>query len=189
MVQDERLQEFKGFAALAFVRANNVDITTIADDSARFGIVASGKAYEDVRQALAELDIGPDEQRAIGLRLYKVRMPWPLEPQGIRAFSEGLEEVLIVEERREIIENQIKQQLFNWRADVRPRIVGKFDEQDQAVLPLSKGLTVGSVAEALAARILRLDLPEGLAARIRKRAETIKAAEAKCHCSARYACG
>ena len=179
LVQDERLQEFKGFAALAFARANNVDITTIADDSARFGIVASGKAYEDVRQALAELDIGPDEQRAIGLRLYKVRMPWPLEPQGIRAFSEGLEEVLIVEERREIIENQIKQQLFNWRADVRPRIVGKFDEQDQAVLPLSIGLTVGSVAEALAARILRLDLPEGLAARIRKRAETIKAAEAK----------
>ncbi|MEN8895108.1 MAG: indolepyruvate ferredoxin oxidoreductase family protein, partial [Yoonia sp.] len=139
LVQDERLQELKGFAALAFARANNVDITTIADDNARFGIVASGKAYEDVRQALAELGIGPDEQRAIGLRLYKVRMPWPLEPQGIRAFSEGLEEVLIVEERREIIENQIKQQLFNWRADVRPRIVGKFDEQDLAVLPLSKG--------------------------------------------------
>lgn len=179
LVQDERLQEFKGFAALAFARANNVDITTIADDNARFGIVASGKAYEDVRQALAELGIGPDEQRAIGLRLYKVRMPWPLEPQGIRAFSEGLEEVLIVEERREIIENQIKQQLFNWRADVRPRIVGKFDEQDQAVLPLSKGLTVGSVAEALAARILRLDLPEGLGAHISKRAEIIKAAEAK----------
>lgn len=179
LVQDERLQEFKGFAALVFARANSVDITTIADNNARFGIVASGKAYEDVRQALAELGIGPDEQRAIGLRLYKVRMPWPLEPQGIRAFSEGLEEVLIVEERREIIENQIKQQLFNWRADVRPRIVGKFDEQDQAVLPLSKGLTVGSVAEALAARILRLDLPEGLGAHISKRAEIIKAAEAK----------
>lgn len=179
LVQDERLQEFKGFAALAFARANNVDITAIADDNARFGIVASGKAYEDVRQALAELGIGPDEQRAIGLRLYKVRTPWPLEPQGIRAFSEGLEEVLIVEERREIIENQIKQQLFNWRADVRPRIVGKFDEQDQAVLPLSKGFTVGSVAEALAARILRLDLPEGLGAHISKRAEIIKAAEAK----------
>lgn len=114
--QDERLQEYKGFAALAFARANRVDQVTIDTPDARFGIVASGKAYEDVRQALAEMGLGPDEWQAIGLRLYKVRMPWPLEPEGIRHFSEGLEEVLIVEERREIIENQIKQQLFNWRA-------------------------------------------------------------------------
>jgi len=179
LVQDERLQEMKGFAAIAFARANGVDQTTIANDRARFGIVASGKAYEDVRQAMAELGLGPDEQKAIGLRLYKVRMPWPLEPQGIRAFSEGLEEVLIVEERREIIENQIKQQLFNWRADVRPRIVGKFDEQDRPFLSLSKGLTVGRVAQALSERILRLDLPEGLGQRIRERAAFITAAEAK----------
>lgn len=179
LIQDERLQELKGYAAIAFARANSVDLTTIANDKARLGIVASGKAYEDVCQALEELGIGPEEQQAIGLSLYKVRMPWPLEPQGIRAFSEGLEEVLIVEERREIIENQIKQQLFNWRADVRPRIVGKFDEQDRPVLPLSKGLTVGSVAAALSARILRLDLPRGLGEHIRKRAEILHAAEAK----------
>ena len=116
----------------------------------RFGIVASGKAYEDVRQALAELGLGPQEQAAIGIRLYKVRMPWPLEPEGIRAFSQGLEEVLIVEERREIIENQIKEQLFNWRADVRPRIVGKFDHEDRPFLGLSAGLTVATVAGAIA---------------------------------------
>lgn len=179
LVQDERLQEFKGFAALAFARANGVDQVTISNDNARFGIVASGKAYEDVRQALAELGIGPEEQKAIGLRLYKVRMPWPLEPYGIRAFSEGLEEVLVVEERREIIENQIKQQLFNWRADVRPRIIGKFDEKDRPFLSLSQGLTVARVAEALADRILRLEIPEGLRAYIKGRAEALKAAEAK----------
>lgn len=178
LIQDERLQEHKGFAALAFAQANSVDLVTIPNDKARIGIVASGKAYEDVRQALAELGIGSEEQQAIGLRLYKVRMPWPLEPQGIRAFSEGLEEVLIVEERREIIENQIKQQLFNWCADVRPRIVGKFDEQDRPLLPLSKGLTVGTVAAALSARILRLDLPEDLSANIRRHAEILDAAEA-----------
>jgi indolepyruvate ferredoxin oxidoreductase len=179
LVQDERLQEMKGYAAIAFARANSVDQVTIANDRARIGIVASGKAYEDVRQALAELGLGDDEQKAIGLRLYKVRMPWPLEPQGIRAFTKGLEEVLIVEERREIIENQIKQRLFNLHADVHPRIVGKFDEQDRPFLPMSQGLTVGRVAEALAERILRLELQEGLGERIKARANVLQAAEAK----------
>ena len=179
LVQDARLQELKGFAAIAFARANRVDRVIFDAPEARFGIVASGKAYEDVHQALAELGIGEEERAAIGLRLYKVRMPWPLEPEGIRAFSDGLEEVLIVEERREIIENQIKQQLFNWRADVRPRIIGKHDEKDRPVLPLSEGLTVSTVARALAERILRLDLPEGAAARIRARADALQRAEAE----------
>jgi indolepyruvate ferredoxin oxidoreductase len=179
LVQDERLQEHKGYAAIAFARANGVDRLIIDHPNARFGIVASGKAYEDVRQALAELGLGPREQAAIGMRLYKVRMPWPLEPEGIRAFSRGLEEVLIVEERREIIENQIKQELFNWRHDVRPRIVGKFDETGQPFLHLSAGLTVGSVAGAIAQRLLRLDLPEDLASHLRARTEVLHRAEAR----------
>lgn len=177
LIQDARLQEQKGIAALAFARANGIDKVIIENANARFGIVASGKAYEDVRQAMSELGIEPAEQKAIGLSLYKVRMPWPLEPQGIRAFSEGLEEILIVEERREIIENQIKHQLFNWRADVRPRIVGKFDEKDQPFLSHSQGLTVGRVAEAIAERILKMDLPEGLGEHIRSRAAALKSAE------------
>ncbi|RFU14358.1 indolepyruvate ferredoxin oxidoreductase family protein [Rhodobacteraceae bacterium W635] len=183
LVQDARLQETKGYAAIAFARANDVNQVTVQSDAARFGVVASGKSYEDLRQALAELGIGRQERKAIGLRVYKVRMPWPLEPEGIRAFSKGLEEVLIIEERREIIENQIKQQLFNWRSDVRPRIVGKFDEEGRPFLSLSQGLTVARVAETLASRILRLDLPEGLAERIRARADHLAAAEAK-HASA-----
>ncbi|WP_018690285.1 indolepyruvate ferredoxin oxidoreductase family protein [Ahrensia kielensis] len=166
LVQDQRLQELKAYAAIAFARANGVNKVTMDTPEARFGIVASGKAYEDVVQALIELGIGPEERKAIGLRLYKVRMPWPLEPVGIREFSQGLEEVLIVEERRELIENQIKEQLFNWRADVRPRIIGKFDEKDKPFLSLSAGLTVGSVARAIADRILKMGLPEGLAASI-----------------------
>lgn len=169
LAQDERLQEYKVYAALAFARANKIDHTTINCKNPRLGIVASGKAYEDVIQALELLEIGQKEIEAIGLRLFKVRMPWPLEPHGIRHFSEGLKEVLIVEERREIIENQIKQQLFNWRLDVRPRIIGKFDDEDKPFLPLSSGLTVGKVAHAIAQRLTRYDLPEGLQAHIQKK--------------------
>jgi indolepyruvate ferredoxin oxidoreductase len=177
LVQDERLQEHKGYAALAFARANKVNEVTLDTPNARYGIVASGKAYEDVLQALRELGIGRDEATAIGLRVYKVRMPWPLEPQGIRAFSEGLDEVLIVEERREIIENQIKQQLFNWRSDVRPLVVGKFDDKDRPFLPHAAGLTVSSVARAIADRILLRALPEGLADRIRAKLQRLEALE------------
>ena len=105
--------------------------------------------------------------------------PGPLEPEGIRKFSEGLEEVLIVEERREIIENQIKQQLFNWRTDVRPRIVGKFDEEDKPFLSLSAGLNVSVVARALADRLLKLDLPAGLKARISSKLEVLERLQAE----------
>ncbi|WGF88699.1 indolepyruvate ferredoxin oxidoreductase family protein [Marinivivus vitaminiproducens] len=175
LVQDERLQEHKGYAAIAFARANRMDAITHDSERARLGIVASGKAYEDVIQALRELRIGPAEIEAIGLRLYKVRMPWPLEPEGIRHFSEGLEEVLVVEERREIVENQIKQQLFNWRADVRPRIIGKFDHKDRPFLPLSAGLTVGAVARAIADRILHFDVDAGLKVRIEEKLHYLEA--------------
>jgi len=166
LIQDDRLQTYKAYAAIAFARANRLDEVTHDVPNARFGIISSGKAYEDVLQALRELEIGPREMAAIGLRILKVRMPWPLEPEAVRHFSEGLDEVLVVEERREIIENQIKQQLFNWRADVRPRIVGKFDEHDKPYLSLSAALTVGAVARAIAGRVLKLDLDEGLHDRI-----------------------
>ncbi|WP_281406658.1 indolepyruvate ferredoxin oxidoreductase family protein [Rhizobium sp. P44RR-XXIV] len=166
LMQDDRLQNYKAYAAIAFARANRVDEITHDVPKARFGIISSGKAYEDVLQALRELEIGPQEMAAIGLRILKIRMPWPLEPEIVRHFSEGLDEVLVVEERREIIENQIKQQLFNWRADVRPRIVGKFDEHDKPYLSLSSALTVGVVARAIAGRIIKLDLDRGLHDRI-----------------------
>lgn len=169
LVQDERLQEHKAYAALAFARANGIDQLVVDAKHARFGIIATGKAFEDVRQAMTELGIDQQAIEAIGLRLYKVRMPWPLEPHGVRRFSEGLDEVLIIEERREIIEHQIKQQLFNWRSDVRPRIVGKFDETDKPFLPLSAALSISRVARAIAERVLRLPLEESLKKHIEQR--------------------
>jgi len=80
--QDHRLQAEKGYAAIAFGRANQVDKIVIDTPKARFGIISSGKAYEDTREALRQLGIGEAEAAAIGLRVYKVGMPWPLEPEG-----------------------------------------------------------------------------------------------------------
>ena len=136
--QDLRLQDYKGYAAIAFARANKVNRITMDSPNARYGIMASGKSYEDIRQALRELGITAEVAAKIGLRLYKIGMPWPLEPEGVRNFAVGLEEILIIEERREIVENQVKQELFNWRDDVRPRIVGKMDDHDKRFLHLRR---------------------------------------------------
>src|SRR6266481_1406026 len=169
--QDRRLQDYKGFAAVAFARANKVNRITMDSPNARFGIMASGKSYEDIRQALRELGITPEVAAQIGLRLYKIGMPWPLEPEGVRQFAVGLEEIFIVEERREIVENQVKQELFNWRDDVRPRIVGKMDEHDKRFLTFAAELSVASLASSLTERLLRLNLNPEIAAMLRAKAD------------------
>jgi indolepyruvate ferredoxin oxidoreductase len=151
--QDYRLQRYKLFAALAFAKNNNLNWVVFDSSKPRFGIITSGKTYGDVRQALYELGIDESVAEKIGLRLYKVGMPWPLEPEGMRNFCEGLEEILIVEEKRELIENQLKQQLFNWHADKRPKIVGKYDEQGKWLLPPENDLSVGLIAHVIADRI------------------------------------
>ncbi|MBR1223151.1 indolepyruvate ferredoxin oxidoreductase family protein [Bradyrhizobium sp. U87765 SZCCT0131] len=169
--QDRRLQDYKGFAAIAFARANRINRVTMDSPNARYGIMASGKSYEDVRQALRELGITPEVAAKIGLRLYKIGMPWPLEPQGVREFAVGLEEILVVEERREIVENQVKQELFNWRDDVRPRIVGKMDHHDKRFLSFSEELSVATIATSLAERLLTLDLNPEIVAMLRAKAD------------------
>src|SRR6201991_346444 len=169
--QDRRLQDYKGFAAIAFARANKVNRITMDSPNARYGIMASGKSYEDIRQALRELGITEEVAAKIGLRLYKIGMPWPLEPEGVREFAVGLEEILIVEERREIVENQVKQELFNWRDDVRPRIVGKMDEHDKRFLTFAAELSVSSLASSLTERLLRLNLNPEIAEMLRAKAD------------------
>ena len=173
--QDWRLQRYKGFAAQAFARANNIDRIIWDSPNPRFGIITSGKSYQDVRQALHELDIDEDRAREIGLRLYKVGMPWPLEPEGIREFSEGLEEILVVEEKREMIEHQLKWQFFNWHESVRPRVVGKHDEQDNWLLQPENELSVGLIAHVIAARMERMFLSK----RMRQKLDFFKTREAK----------
>jgi indolepyruvate ferredoxin oxidoreductase len=176
--QEARLHRHKVYAALAFARANKLDKMVIGNNQRRFGIITAGKAYLDVRQALD--DLGIDEARAaeIGLAVYKVGMSWPLEREGIRRFAEGLDEILVVEEKRAIIENQVKEQLYNWRADVRPRIVGKFDEEGEWVLPSIGELTPARIARTIAKRIARFHTSEDIEQRLRFLAEKEKAMEA-----------
>jgi indolepyruvate ferredoxin oxidoreductase len=176
--QDRRLQDYKGFAAIAFARANKVNRITMDSPNARYGIMASGKSYEDIRQALRELGVTPDIAAKIGLRLYKIGMPWPLEPEGVRQFAVGLEEIFIVEERREIVENQVKQELFNWRDDVRPRIVGKMDDHDKRFLTFAAELSVSSLASSLTERLLRLNLNPEIADMLRAKADWFNGREA-----------
>ena len=164
--QEHRLVTHKLYAALAFARANCLDKVVINGAKRRFGIITTGKSYLDVRQALEDLGIDDAEAAEIGLTLYKVAMTWPLEREGIRRFAEGLDEILVVEEKRAIIENQIKEQLYNWRADVRPRVVGKFDEAGEAILPADNELTPARIARVIARRIARFHTSEEIESRL-----------------------
>ena len=165
LATEARLQDYKIYAALHYCRVNQLNRIVIDSPKPRLGIITSGKSYLDVRQALDDLGITEADAAEIGLRVYKVAMPWPLEPEGVRQFAEGLEEILVVEEKRQIIEYQLKEQLYNWRDDVRPRVVGKFDEKGEWVrphgdwlLPAASELTPAMIARVIAQRIERLDL-------------------------------
>jgi len=164
--QEYRLHKYKLYAALAFARANRLDRIVIDSSRPRFGIVTTGKSYLDVRQALDDLGIDEAQAADIGIRLYKVAMSWPLEREGIRHFAEGLEEILVVEEKRAVIENQLKEQLYNWREDVRPRVIGKFDENRNWILPSNGELTPAQIARVIAERLARFHTSSRIAERI-----------------------
>jgi len=151
--EDTRLQRYKGFAAMAFAKANGIDRVVWDSPKPRIGIVSTGKAFADTMEALDELGIDARVAADIGLKVYKVGMPWPLEPDGIRAFAEGLDEVLVIEEKREFIEHQLKWQLYNWRESVRPRVVGKHDESGEWLLSPDNELSPGVIAHVIAARL------------------------------------
>jgi indolepyruvate ferredoxin oxidoreductase len=150
---ERRLRDWKLPAALAFARANRLDRILIDSPRARLGIIATGKSYLDLRQALADLGVDDAQAAAIGLRLYKVALTWPLEPEGIRRFAQGLEEILVVEEKRPVVEQQVKDILYNMSD--RPRIFGKEDERGTPLLRATGELDPVQIACAVADRIQR----------------------------------
>jgi indolepyruvate ferredoxin oxidoreductase len=154
--QERRLHGAKMAAVAAFARANRIDRLEIAPKEARLGIITTGKAYLDVRQALADLGLDDRAAAALGLRLYKVGLTWPLEASGARRFAEGLQDVLVVEEKRGFIEDQLVRLLYNMEASRRPSVVGKADESGAPLLPSPGELTPTQVAHAIALRLKRL---------------------------------
>ncbi len=156
--QEMRLHRYAVKAAQAFARANGIDRTVLDSPHARLGIVTTGKSYLDVLQALEYLGLDETACRDIGIRVYKVGMSWPLEPQGIAAFARGLGDIVVVEEKKAFIEAQMKEQFYNWPASwgARPSIVGKYDEAGEWILPSTGELTPATIAGVIGRRILRL---------------------------------
>ena len=170
---EELMQDYKIYAALAYSRANQLNRTMIDSPKARLGIIASGKSYMDVLEALDELGINQQNAAEIGIRVFKVSMPWPLEPDSVREFARGLDEILVVEEKRQMVEYQLKEQLYNWRADVRPRVIGKFDETGEWVyprgawlLPAKADFSIAQIARVIAGRIARFHSSDLIKARL-----------------------
>ena len=154
--QERRLHGPKMDAVAAFARANQLDRVVLDGKPARLGIAATGKAYLDLRQALADLGITERDAQELGLRIYKIAMTWPLEESGAKRFAEGLQDVLVVEEKRGFIEDQLVRILYNMDASKRPSVVGKRDERGAILLPSEGELTPTIVAAAVVSRLRRL---------------------------------
>ncbi|HKU48172.1 MAG TPA: indolepyruvate ferredoxin oxidoreductase family protein [Burkholderiales bacterium] len=176
--QEARILDWKVYAALAYVRANGLDRIIWDSPKARFGICTTGKSFGDVMQALSDLGITEAVARDIGLRVYKVAMSWPLEPQGAKRFAEGLEEILVVEEKRQLIEYQIKEELYNVARA--PRVVGKFDDSGEWsrsggqpagtwLLPAHYEHSPAMVARAIAQRLAKMGMDASLGSQFRER--------------------
>jgi len=183
--QEARLFDYKWYAALAYIRANRLNYNVIEGPNDRLGLIASGKAYNDTRQALLDLGLDDATCRRIGIRLHKVGVVWPLEAQLTREFATGLQEILVVEEKRQVIEYQLKEGLYNWRADVRPRVLGKFNEAESdasgfgsggewgmanphanTLLRANADLSPAIIARAIAKRITLMGVDADIAARL-----------------------
>jgi indolepyruvate ferredoxin oxidoreductase len=178
--QEARLFDYKWYAALAYIRANKLNHNVIEGPNDRFGLMASGKAYNDTRQALLDLGLDDTSCQRLGIRLHKVGVVWPLEATTTREFASGLREILVVEEKRQVIEYQLKEELYNWRDDVRPDVIGKFDNVDghgggewsmanpsaNTLLRANADLSPSIIARAIAKRLKKLGIDADTTARI-----------------------
>jgi indolepyruvate ferredoxin oxidoreductase len=157
LAQEQRIREIKLPAALAYARAANLNRIVFDTGRPRLVIVASGKAYTDTRQALHDMGIDGTVAAEIGIRLVKIGMPWPLDRETLRACVAGADKVLVIEEKRAVIESQLKEQLYDLPDELRPRIVGKRDEQGAPMLAEIFELDAIAIARAIA-----LQLPAGV---------------------------
>ncbi|MFN4225643.1 MAG: indolepyruvate ferredoxin oxidoreductase family protein [Hyphomonas sp.] len=147
--KEARLRQVKLPAAQAYVRANRLDHVILPSPRPRLGLIVTGQAARDVFEALAALGLTPEEAGRLGLSIYKVAMPWPLEPQGVRDFCAGLERIIVIEHKRPLIESQLKTALYDLPESRRPVIEGKRDANGAPLLSDIASLTIPEIARAL----------------------------------------
>jgi indolepyruvate ferredoxin oxidoreductase len=140
-------------AARAFAAANQLNRITVDPSDAWLGLVAAGKTYYDLREALGELGLDEAALRHHGIRLLKVGMLYPMEPGIVRQFARGLEEILVVEEKRSFVEMFVRDVLYN--DAVHPPVIGKRDERGQILVPANGELDADRIAQIVASRLER----------------------------------
>ncbi len=151
--KERRLREIKLPAALAYARANRLDQTVLRSGKPRLGLVVTGQAARDVFEALAAIGLSPDAAADLGVSVYKVAMPWPLEPQGLRAFCAGHERILVIEHKRPLIEDQLRAALYDLPDSQRPLVEGKTDLAGAPLLSRVAAIAIPELARALYDRI------------------------------------
>ncbi|MAF47241.1 MAG: indolepyruvate ferredoxin oxidoreductase family protein [Rhodospirillales bacterium] len=152
--QEARMIKVKLKAAQAFVRENGLDRETHAAPMKRLGIVAAGKAWLDVCQAFEELGLSDAMRAGLGISVFKLAMTWPMEPSRIGAWAAGFDEILVIEEKRNLIEDQLARALYRLDGPERPRLLGKTDEAGEPLVPEHGELSGSIVAQIIANRFL-----------------------------------
>jgi indolepyruvate ferredoxin oxidoreductase len=152
--QEARLQDHKREAMVAWLAANKINRTIYTGGAApKIGIITSGKSYLDVRQGLDDLGLDAERCAELGVRLFKLGCTWPVVPAEIHAFAEGLDLIVVVEEKRSLIETQVREELYG--SPTQPVCVGKRDERGDWLFPVKGALDPNQIALAVGERLLR----------------------------------
>ncbi|MEQ8558715.1 MAG: indolepyruvate ferredoxin oxidoreductase family protein [Henriciella sp.] len=151
--KERRLRTYKIPAAQAWVKANGLDHVLVPSPKPRIGIITTGQAARDIFEALAAIGLTPEEAGRLGISVFKVAMPWPLEPTAIREFCKGLESVLVIEHKRPLIEQQLRAALYSLPDNQRPYIEGKLDKEGKPLLSQVGSIPVPEMADALMHRV------------------------------------
>jgi indolepyruvate ferredoxin oxidoreductase len=166
---EARLHDYKRDAMLAFVRANKLNrVITSGGRKPKIGVITVGKSYLDVRQALDELGLDEVKCNDYGLRIHKIACPWPISRRELQEFAQGLDLIIVVEEKRSLIEVQVREELYGTANQ--PTCIGKKDEQGNWLFPVKAALDPNDVAICIGERLLkyvRNDDLEGRVARLK----------------------
>ena len=161
---ERRLFYDRHLAVRAYARANGLDRLEEHTGDDRLGLVSAGKSYADLRQALADMGLESQDLQRLGVRVLRLGLTYPLEPNVVRRFATGLEEIIVIEEKRAFVETQLRDLLYD--LPQRPRVWGKYDEREAPLFAMHGEFDADTIVEALGPRLQRLGEASGIAARL-----------------------